>query len=212
VESAAARALALAICRQGGCLPRERAMFVPDRTLSQGAILVMRLASRIPAGPEREALARQAVETAEPLRFAFECLGWFRKGDETPETERVVSAECEEELGRLVAARIRLTSRRRTRRCTRHSARTRPGCFGCGTSTASPGEVGAYLKEQMERDASEADALLGTFVGRAWGFESGLSHTTELRNLSLPASTQRRSAARRPPRIGSSQSGRCARS
>jgi predicted KAP-like P-loop ATPase len=178
VEPAAARALALAICRQGGLVPRERAMLIPDWTFSQGAILVMRLASRIPAGAEREALARQAVETAEPLPFAFECVKWFRKGDETPETERVISAECEEELGRLVAARIRLGAQEEPLYKT--FGADAPRLLLLWNKYGEPGEVGEYLKQQMERDASEVDVLLGTFVGRAWGLESGLSHKADL--------------------------------
>jgi hypothetical protein len=177
VEPAAARQLALAICRQGALVPRERAMMIPDWTFSQGAILVMRLASRIPAGAERERLARQAVETAEPLPFAFECVKWFRKGDETPETERVVSAECEEELGRPVAARIRLKAQETPLYKT--FGADAPRLLWLWNKYGEPGEVGQYLKQQMERDASEVDVLLGTFVGRAWGLESGLSHKAD---------------------------------
>src|SRR5205814_9995322 len=41
------------------------------------------------------------VDTAEPLPFAFECVKWFTKGDETAGTDRLVSAECEVDLARL---------------------------------------------------------------------------------------------------------------
>jgi predicted KAP-like P-loop ATPase len=178
VEPAAARELALAICRQGALVPRERAMLIPDWASSQAAILVMRLASRIPQGVEREDLARQAVETAVPLPFAFECVRWFRKGEETPETERVVSAECEEQLGRVVATRIRYKAQEGP--LYKAFGADAPRLLWLWNKYGEPEEVGKYLKKQMETDISEVDALLGTFVGRAWGLESGLSHKADL--------------------------------
>ena len=178
IDPGAAGHLALAVTRNGGLVPRERAMLISDWTFMQAGILVTRLAGRLPAGPEREELARQIVDAADPLPFAFECLRWFRKGDSTPEAERVLPAECEEELGRRIAERIR------------GKAVEAPlyKTFGPDTQRllwlwnqhAGDREVGRYLAERLEGGADEVDALLGSFVGQAWGVESGLSHKADL--------------------------------
>jgi len=179
IEAGAARALALAIARNGALLPRERAMMVSDWTFSQAGILVMRLASRVPAGAEREEVARRVVEIANPLSLAFECVKWFRKDEKAPETERIVSAECEEQLARSVAARIRLAAQEAPLYKT--FGADAPRLLWLWNRHGETGEVDRYLREQLERDAGEVDVFLGTFVGRAWAVESGLSHRADLR-------------------------------
>jgi predicted KAP-like P-loop ATPase len=178
VEPASARQLALAICRNGALVPRERAILLSDWTFMQAAILVLKLVGRIPAGAEREQLALQAVEAAEPLPFAWECMKWFRKDDQTPENERVVSAECETELARRVAERIRAAAQGEP--LYQRFGADAPRLLWLWNRYGEPGQVGRYLEEQLNSDAGEVDVFLATYAGKAWGFESGLSHKADL--------------------------------
>jgi hypothetical protein len=178
IDPGAARRLALAIARHGSLVPRERAMLVSDWTFMQAGILVAHLAGRLTPGTEREELARRIADTAAPLPFAVECLRWFRKGNDTPEPERLLPAEGEEEFGRRVAERIRAKAREAPLYKT--FGADAPALLWLWNRHAEDGEVGRYLAERLEGGADEVDALLGTFVGRAWGMESGLSHKADL--------------------------------
>jgi hypothetical protein len=42
-----------------------------------------------------------------------------------------------------------------------------------------PGALAAHLAGRFQQDATEADVFLGSFVGLAWGVESGLSHPAD---------------------------------
>jgi hypothetical protein len=123
----------------------------------------MKLASRTPAGADREALARQAVEAACPLPFAFECVRWFRKGDDTPETERVISAECEDELGRILAERIRVTAAEGP--LYRVFGSDTPRLLWVWSKWGQPGAATGYLREQLEQAPNDIEGFWGTFVG-----------------------------------------------
>jgi len=178
VESETARHLALAIARNGALVPREAAMLISDWTFMQAAILVMRLVRQVPAGAAREEAARQIVDVAQPLPFAFECLKWLRKDDKRPESERVVSAECEEELGRAVAERVRVAAQEAA--LYKVFGNDAPRLLWLWNKYGAPGDVGRYLAERFETGVGEVEAFLGAFVGRTWGMESGLSRKADL--------------------------------
>lgn len=178
VEPASARHLALAICRNGALVPRERAMLLSDWTFTQAAILVMKLVGRTPAGAEREQLALQGAQVAEPLPFAWECVKWFRKDDQTPENEGVVSAECETALGQCVAGRIRAKAQEGP--LYRTFGVDAPRLLWLWSRYGEPAAVGHYLEERLESDPGEVDAFLAAYVGQAWGLESGLPQKADL--------------------------------
>jgi hypothetical protein len=95
-----------------------------------------------------------------------------------PESERLLPAECEEELGRRVAERIRVKAEEAP--LYKNFGADAPRLLWLWSQHAAEGEVGRYLTERLEGGTDEVDAFLGTFVGRAWGMESGLSHKADL--------------------------------
>jgi hypothetical protein len=99
LDAATGRCLALAVARNGGLLPREKGMLALDWTFMQAAILVSSSVRRVSVGTDREDLAREVMRTAEPLAFAVECLRWLRKGEKDLESERLLPAAVETELG-----------------------------------------------------------------------------------------------------------------
>ena len=109
-----------------------------------------------------------------PSAFGFECLRWLRKAEDQAETARVVSVELEEELGATLAQRIR--SKAAETPLYRAEGADAPQLFWLWNKYAASGEVESYLRKRFEFDPSEIDDFLATYVGKAWGMESGLSH------------------------------------
>jgi hypothetical protein len=175
IEIQAAPPLVLALSRNGSLLPRENQMFISDWTFTQAAILIRNLVRRVPTGEERDNLARRIIAEAEPLAFAFECMKWLRTDRE--ETDRLISVELEEELGTILADRIR-SQAAQTPLYKSHGTDA-PRLFWLWNKYAAPGEVESYLRKRFELDSSEIDDFLAAYVGKEWGLESGLSHAPD---------------------------------
>jgi hypothetical protein len=151
-------------------------MLIEDWTVMQAGILCMKLVQRQTDAESRAALARQVVRDAEPLVFSFECFKWLRKSDEQAEAERVLPAAVEEELGGILAERVRTKAQEAPLFQTFGSDAPRLLWIW---STHAAGEVDAYLRGLLEADPAAVDDLLATYVGKAWGLESGLSHRAD---------------------------------
>ena len=169
--------LARIVAANGTLLPREQAMMLSDWTFMQAGILVAHLLRRLPEGASREDMAMLLVRGAEPVRFALECFRWIRKGDKDPEEERLLPAPIEERIGRAIADRVREAAAREPLYNTfRGDA---PLLYWLWRTFGDPVAVAAHLADRFQKDASEADTFLGSFIGLAWGMESGLSHPAD---------------------------------
>jgi hypothetical protein len=185
IAVAAIPRLAIVLARMGRLVPREKAMLANDWSSSQTAILIAHLIKRIQDAQERDALAKRVVNEAEPLFFATECFRWLRKGSDEPEQGRIVTQETEEESGKLLAGRIEAASK----------AAGIYDAFGPDTPRmlwfwnryALSGTVGNYLRGRLDADPSEVIRLLDSYVGTAWGLESGLSHKADFERHSYDA-------------------------
>jgi hypothetical protein len=177
VERPAAERIALLMARNAGTFPREKGMFLSDRSFSQGAILLMKLLWRVPEGKEREELARRLVGVAEPLVFGAECVRWFRHNEKEPESKRLIPAGVEDDLGRILAGRVK------------DNAEIEPPYLRSPGDTShllwiwnrygKGGEVRDYLHGRFDTSPKEIDDFLSAFVPTAWGMESGLSHKSD---------------------------------
>jgi hypothetical protein len=165
VEPSSASRLALAICRNGSLLPREKAMLMSDWTFSQAPILVMKLVRQLPMQNERADLAKRAIQEAQPLAFAFECLRWLRKDADQPEGERVIAAEAEEEIGSILADRVRSEASKQA--LYRSYETDAPRLFWIWNKYAQGREVESYLLKRFETNPAEIDDFLSVYVGRA---------------------------------------------
>jgi hypothetical protein len=169
--------LAQAIARNASVLPREQAMLMSDWTFMQAAILIEKLLWRIDAGERRNDVARTIVRDAQTLPFAFECFRWLRSDPDEPAEPRLVTEEVENELGRSLANRI---SRRGAEVSIYEEYGTdSPRLFYAWNKYGNPDDIQAYLAARFNTDARECLKFLGTFVGRAWGIESGLSRPSD---------------------------------
>jgi len=179
VERLAAERVALLIAWNAGSVPRENVMFLSDWSFTQAAVLVMKLLWRIPGGSEREDLARRLVREAEPLIFGAECYRRFRRDDRDLESPRLLPAGIEEDLGRIVAERVKASAAEDPPY--RRFPDDAPLLLWIWDKYGVKGEVRDYLHGRFESVPEEIDDFLSAFVPKAWGMESGLSYRSDFR-------------------------------
>jgi hypothetical protein len=183
VSAGAARVLALAIARNGSLLPREKGMFSSvTSTFARSGLLVAKLVRRTADQAKRDELARQVTEVAEPIPFALQCFRWLHVGKDEGEDERTVSAEVEQELGEILSKRVEA-----------HAATEPPyvswpedvaNVLWIWKTHGSATAVRDYLTARFAADPREASRFVASFVGEAWGVESGLSHKADFERSS----------------------------
>lgn len=181
IDPSIAPSLALAFARSGGLVPRERQLF-SDWSFSQAAILISELVRRVPAGTQRNDLAKKVVEVAEPIAFAFECLRWFRRDGDEPEPDRIVPEAIEKELGAVIANRIKENAIKAPPYQT--YGKDAPRLFWAWNEYGNHADVETYLTERFNGNSNEIYDFLDTYVGTSWGIESGLPSRSEFRRES----------------------------
>jgi hypothetical protein len=152
-------------------------MLMSDWTFSQAAILVMKLIRQLPTQNERADLARRTIREAQPLSFAFECLRWLRKHSDQTEEERAIALEAEEEIGSILADRVRSEASKEP--LYRSHGTDAPSLLWIWNKYAQGQEVESYLIKRFETDSAEIDDFLCVYVGKAWGMDRGLSHVAD---------------------------------
>ena len=176
IPSDAAEVLAQAIAKLGGVLPREEGPFVFGGTFMQGAILVRDLIERMTTGENRVDLACSVLQEAEPLPFAAECFRWMRGDTKQPEEEWLLTADSIQKCGEIVAARIEKVASEKPLFETYGT--DSPGLFWLWQQYGEKEKVRAVLAIQIT-DVNSALSLIGSYVGKAWGLESGRSHQAD---------------------------------
>lgn len=171
-----ARELARAIARNGALIPREEGEFSFGGTWTQAGVLVSHLVRRI-ARADRFAFFIELLRTAEPLSFAFECHRWMRRAANRPEDEQVVSAD--EETAVRVAMADRISVVMLGSPLYRDFERDAPYLLWLVADVRGQDESAAAIRRWLERDVSEVDAFLGSYVGYSWEMESGIRHRSD---------------------------------
>jgi hypothetical protein len=177
IEPAFVRPSMLAIARNGAVVPRERSMMLSDWTFMQAAILVAHLLKRLPMGRDRDAFAAAMLAAAEPLPFACECFRWIRKSDDVGEDKRIVPTETEQHLGTALADRIRVAAAETP--LYKSFGADAPRLYWLWSKYRGYAEVRGHLKARFDSNEEEVDEFLGTYVGWAWGMETGLAHRSD---------------------------------
>jgi len=172
------RPLALAVVRNGHVIIRDEGPMMEDWTFRQAGILVAHLVKRLPAGEPRETLAKEIIEKADPLGFAFECLRWLRTDTDEPESERILPLEVETQMAEQLLQRVQVEASKEP--LYRKFRRDAPRLLWLWSKHGPPGEVAKHLQDQLEADPAGIDQLLDAYVGTAWGMESGLPHKSDL--------------------------------
>jgi hypothetical protein len=173
-----AKKLALAISRNGLLFPQDRGRLnFYASAFSQAAFFVVNLTQVFPAGPERKHFAEEIITLAVPLPFAMEVFRWFGTGKD--ESERIISIEFEQELGRILAARIREIAD------VKPPYKEAPGdaisLLGIWNKYGRVGEVTTYLEARFVAEPQEALGFIISLVPTALDLSSGLSSKTNFR-------------------------------
>jgi len=177
IDATAAHPLALAIARNGMLVPRERAMLMSDWTFKQAAILLAHLLKRVATEEAREALADTVIKMAQPLPFGIECLRWIHHDKKEPEEERTLSSAAEEKISGTLAERIGEQAAESPLYQT--FGRDAPWLYWFWNKQDGGEAVATHLRTRFEANPNEVDSFLDTFVGEAWGMESGLPHRAD---------------------------------
>lgn len=141
-------------------------------TFTQAGILVSHLLKRIPVGEERDGLADEVFRKVMPLSFGIECLRWVRHNDDRAEADRIVTAAAETRVRGALTERICVQAAERPLYL--DFGRDAPTLFWLWNEQAGGTVVSDHLWARFAEHPSEVDDFLDTFVGEAWGMESGL--------------------------------------
>lgn len=177
IGTTAAHPLALAIARNGVLVPRERAMLMSDFTFRQAGILVAHLLRRVIPAENREALAHTIFQIVQPLPFGLECLQWVRHDENKPDEDRIISPAAEGNISVAMAERIRAQAAESPLYQT--FGKDAPWLYWLWNKQGGREVVATHLHTRFEANPNEVDCFLDTFVGEAWGMESGLPHRTD---------------------------------
>jgi hypothetical protein len=154
-------------------------MLMSDMTLMQTAILLASAIKRIALRAERDGIAAEWLESARPLALAWELYRWLRKDEGQPDEVRVISANAETTIGIALATRIRTAATEVPLYHTEGNDAPRLYWFW-GKQLAVP-EVTHHLRVRFESHPEEVDQFLDTYVGWAWGMDSGLARRSDFR-------------------------------
>lgn len=185
VDATAAHSLALAIARNGMLVPRERAMLMSDWTFRQAAILIAHLMKRVAAGEARETVADTVIKEVQPLPFGLECLRWVHHDEKEPEEERIISSAAEQNISAVLAERVRAEATKSPLYQT--FGRDAPWLYWFWNKQDGGDAVSAHLRARFQERPNEVDSFLDTFVGEAWGMESGLPRRADFRREAYDA-------------------------
>lgn len=173
------RNLALAIARVGDTFPKPEQMFSFTTPFSQAGMLVSQLMENIPKGEERFDVARLIALGGEPIAFALECFTWMRTTEEKEEADRALSVEEEDELGKIIADRIKEVAQEEPIYI--RLPRDAPSLLSAWSHWGSRGETNQYLAQTLKEDPRNVLELLKCYVPTAWDLASGVSHTGDFR-------------------------------
>lgn len=152
-------------------------MLMSDWTFRQAAILVAHLVRRVAAGEARETLADMVIKEAQPLPFGLECLRWIHHDEKEPEEKRIISSAVAGKISAALAERVRAESAKSPLYQT--FGRDAPWLYWFWNKQVGGNAVAAHLRARFEEHPDEVDSFLDTFVGEAWGMESGLPHRAD---------------------------------
>jgi hypothetical protein len=158
-----------------------------DSTLGHAGQLVTGLVKLAPDAQARSLMARAIAESAEPMTFAFECLRGMRRTSDRAEEDQVLSEDGDLAMRSALVDRIR--SQAAATPLHRTFGRDAPGLYWLWAQQ-SAAEVASDLRQKLQADPTEVDALLDSYVGEAWDGASGLPEGTDISRETYDAIAQ----------------------
>lgn len=174
-----ATALIATFAANGDLLPRERGMMVIADTRAKAGMLIGGLLRQIPSPEDRQAEAERAIRMATPIGFAMECIRWIQNYEDTPPERRVIADEGEAPLREILTARIE-EANKEAPLYTSHP-KDAPYLYWAWAQGTSQEHVREQIVTKFEAHPEELDSFLASYVGEAWGMESGLPRPADFR-------------------------------
>ena len=107
----AVSSLCLAIAENAKHIPNPPALFSSAGAVSQAGILISHLIGRLPAGEARVTLAKQVIESSDPLWFGAQVLRWLYITDDADKIDNNVLTKGQvQEVGRSLVDRVKSRS------------------------------------------------------------------------------------------------------
>lgn len=164
----------MSIAEAGASFPNPEAMFSFTTAFSQAGILVSHLVGNVSRGNDRFNLAKLVALEGQSISFAFECFRWMRTTKEKEVQDRTFSEEEENELGKIIAERVRGFSQEQPIYI--RSPKDASLLLFIWSHWGSKEETNQYLARTLDEDPRNSIELLKCYLLTSWGMESGLSH------------------------------------
>lgn len=174
-----ATALIATFAANGDLLPRERGVMVLADTRAKAGMLIAGLLRQIPSPEDRQTEAERAIRMATPVGFAMECMRWIRNYEDTPPERRVLADEGEAPLREILTARIE-EANAEAPLYTSHP-KDAPSLYWAWAHGTSQEHLREQLVKTFDAHPEELDSFLASYVGEAWGMESGLPRPADFR-------------------------------
>ena len=180
VSPPAAETLSHAIARIGDRLPNPRTFAQAAAPPTQAALLVSHLLRRIPDPTQRISAGRHAIQSAQPLWFAAECLRWFHVSDK-PQDEDVdtYSTDTVSDMRSVLVERIKSDAAHGAPLFDPDVPQQLRLLFDWRRAT-SRDEVGAHLLKVFRGDPPLVFRFLISFAPRGWSAGSVTPHIADL--------------------------------
>jgi hypothetical protein len=183
-----ASVLAVAIARNASLLYGERTRTsMLDSTLGHASRLVTSLVKQTPDVQARSPIAQAIAQTAQPMTFAFECLRAMRRTSDRAQEDQLLSEEGDQAMRSALVDRIR--SQAASTPLHRTFGRDARGLYWLWAQQSSA-EVASDLRQKLQADPAEVDALLDSYVGEARERSDGLPEDTAISRETYEAIAQ----------------------
>ena len=180
VSPLAAEALSSAIARLGDRLPNPRTFAQAAAPPTQAAILVSHLLRRIQDPTQRVSAGRDAIQSAQPLWFAAECLRWFHVSDKSQDEDvDTYSRDIVKDMRSVLVERIKSDAARGAPLFDPDVPQQLRLLFDWRRAT-SRDEVQAHLLKVLAGDPPLVFRFLISFAPRGWSGGSATPHIADL--------------------------------
>jgi predicted KAP-like P-loop ATPase len=168
LSNLASQNLALALAGMGNYFPKPEALFSFESAFSRAGILISHLIQKIDESDKRLILAKQVLQTANPVCFAPECFRWIRasKKNEKDNSEDLFSESDINALAEVVIHRIRDVAQDEAIYL-RSPENTRE-LLGFWAYWSSKEETNNYLRNFFEQDPSSAVDFIRCYIPTVW--------------------------------------------
>ena len=177
----AVASLCVAIAANAKHIPNPPSLFSTAEPVSQAGILISHLIGRLPAGEARVTLAKQVIQSADPLWFGVEVLRWLYVTDDADKADsNMLSKDELQEVGKLLVEHIKAYTNSGQPLFSVDVPQEQSLLFEWQRVDGRE-PVQAHLAAVFSSDHENIALFLQAIVGLSWGLNDGLPRAADLR-------------------------------